>query len=144
MDIFIEPIGRLVNEFSKLPGVGKKTAQRYAYKIIDMDDSEVEEFVGAVLGVGNVRIHGCEITLDISFIGDMYGHTGSVIGMERTPEGITLASMYDSIVKGKLYIKNSRGYDWGEVGQGYFYDPETREILDVESCNEINVQKTKE
>ena len=26
MDIFIEPIGRLVNEFSKLPGVGKKTA----------------------------------------------------------------------------------------------------------------------
>ena len=26
MEIFIEPIGRLINEFSKLPGVGKKTA----------------------------------------------------------------------------------------------------------------------
>ena len=111
---------------------------------IDYKANSYEAFVGAVLGVGNVRIHGCEITLDISFIGDMYGHTGSVIGMERTPEDITLASMYDSIVKGKLYIKNDRGYDWGEVGQGYFYDPETREILDVESCNEINVQKTKE
>ena len=36
MDIFIEPIGRLINEFTKLPGVGKKTAQRYAYKIINM------------------------------------------------------------------------------------------------------------
>ena len=33
MDVFIEPIGRLINEFSRLPGVGKKTAQRYAYKI---------------------------------------------------------------------------------------------------------------
>ena len=29
-DVFIEPIGRLMNEFSKLPGVGGKTAQRYA------------------------------------------------------------------------------------------------------------------
>ena len=26
MEIFIEPLGRLINEFSKLPGVGKKTA----------------------------------------------------------------------------------------------------------------------
>ena len=59
MDIFIEPIGKLINEFSKLPGVGKKTAQRYAYKIIDMDESEVEEFVGAVLGVKK-RVRYCE------------------------------------------------------------------------------------
>ena len=27
MKVFIEPIGRLINEFSKLPGVGAKTAQ---------------------------------------------------------------------------------------------------------------------
>ena len=29
MEVFIEPIGRLMNEFSKLPGVGKKTAQKH-------------------------------------------------------------------------------------------------------------------
>ena len=51
MDIFIEPIGRLINEFSKLPGVGKKTAQRYAYKIIDMPEKEAREFAEAILGV---------------------------------------------------------------------------------------------
>lgn len=49
MDEFIDPIGRLINEFSKLPGVGKKTAQRYAYKIIDMSDIEAKEFASAVL-----------------------------------------------------------------------------------------------
>ena len=43
MDVFIEPIGKLINEFSKLPGVGKKTAQRYAYKIIGMTDAEARE-----------------------------------------------------------------------------------------------------
>lgn len=48
MDVFIEPIGRLINEFSKLPGVGKKTAQRYAYKIIGMSDAEVKNFVTSI------------------------------------------------------------------------------------------------
>ena len=51
MDLYIEPIGKLVNEFSKLPGVGKKTAQRYAYKIIDMSESDARAFADAILGV---------------------------------------------------------------------------------------------
>ena len=49
MDVFIEPIGRLINEFSKLPGVGKKTAQRYAYKIIGMTDAEAKQFAESIL-----------------------------------------------------------------------------------------------
>ena len=51
MEVFIEPIGRLINEFSKLPGVGKKTAQRYAYKIIDMTESDARAFADAIIGV---------------------------------------------------------------------------------------------
>ena len=60
MDIFIEPIGKLVNEFSKLPGVGKKTAQRYAYKIIDMDESEARAFADAILGVKR-KVRYCKV-----------------------------------------------------------------------------------
>ncbi len=55
MEIFIEPIGKLINEFSKLPGVGKKTAQRYAYKIIDMPESEARAFADAILGASRKR-----------------------------------------------------------------------------------------
>ena len=51
MDIFIEPIGRLINEFSKLPGVGKKTAQRYAYRIINMSESDARAFADAIVNV---------------------------------------------------------------------------------------------
>ena len=60
MEIFIEPIGKLVNEFSKLPGVGKKTAQRYAYKIIDMPESEARAFADAILGVKR-KVRYCKI-----------------------------------------------------------------------------------
>jgi len=49
MDVFIEPIGKLINQFSKLPGVGKKTAQRYAYKIIGMTEAEAKEFADSIV-----------------------------------------------------------------------------------------------
>lgn len=51
MKVFIEPIGRLINEFSKLPGVGMKTAQRYAYKIVNMEESEAKSFADAIINV---------------------------------------------------------------------------------------------
>ena len=59
MEVFIEPIGKLINEFSKLPGVGKKTAQRYAYKIIDMPEAEARAFADAILGVKR-KVHYCK------------------------------------------------------------------------------------
>ena len=51
MKVYIEPIGRLINEFSKLPGVGMKTAQRYAYKIVNMEKAEAEAFADAIINV---------------------------------------------------------------------------------------------
>ncbi len=58
--MFIEPIGRLINEFSKLPGVGKKTAQRYAYKIIDMTEGDARAFAEAILSVKR-KVKYCKI-----------------------------------------------------------------------------------
>ena len=60
MEIFIEPIGKLINEFSKLPGVGKKTAQRYAYKIVDMSEADARAFADAIIGVKR-KVKYCKI-----------------------------------------------------------------------------------
>lgn len=60
MDVFIEPIGRLINEFSRLPGVGKKTAQRYAYKIVDMSETEARAFADAIISVKQ-KVRYCKI-----------------------------------------------------------------------------------
>lgn len=40
---------RLIGSFMILPGVGYKTAQRYAYKILDMDKKRVEEFANCLI-----------------------------------------------------------------------------------------------
>ena len=60
MEVFIEPIGRLMNEFSKLPGVGKKTAQRYAYRVINMTEGEARAFADAIVNVKR-KVRYCKI-----------------------------------------------------------------------------------
>lgn len=56
----IEPIARLINEFSKLPGVGKKTAQRYAYSIIKASDDAAQNFADALVNAKK-QVKFCEI-----------------------------------------------------------------------------------
>ena len=60
MKVYIEPIGRLINEFSKLPGVGAKTAQRYAYKVVNMTSDEAKSFAEAILNVKD-NVHYCKV-----------------------------------------------------------------------------------
>ena len=60
MKVYIEPIGKLVNEFSKLPGVGQKTAQRFAYKVINMTDQEAKEFANAIISA-KTNVKYCKI-----------------------------------------------------------------------------------
>lgn len=60
MKVFIEPIGKLINEFSKLPGVGAKTAQRYAYKVVNMSEEDAKRFAEAIINVKK-NVHYCKI-----------------------------------------------------------------------------------
>ena len=60
MEVFIEPIGRLINEFSKLPGVGRKTAQRYAYRVINMTESEAQAFAAAIVNAKK-KVRYCKV-----------------------------------------------------------------------------------
>lgn len=49
MEQYATPLSRLVEEFSKLPGIGRKTAQRLSFHILDMSDTEVLEFAKAIV-----------------------------------------------------------------------------------------------
>lgn len=56
----IEALARLVAQFTKLPGVGQKTAQRYAYKIINMSEDEAEAFAQAIVE-SKQKVHYCPV-----------------------------------------------------------------------------------
>lgn len=42
------PLGRLIGELSKLPGIGTKTAQRLAFHILSLSDREAENLSDAI------------------------------------------------------------------------------------------------
>lgn len=48
----------LVDSFSKLPGVGTKSAERMAYAVLGMKNESREQFAKALIDVGN-KIHRC-------------------------------------------------------------------------------------
>lgn len=54
----IESLDRLINYFSNLPGVGMKTAQRYAYFVLNQDSKYVNDFASAIVDA-NKNIHYC-------------------------------------------------------------------------------------
>lgn len=51
---------RLIESLSKLPSIGKKSAERMAYAILDMDDDDVLEFSESLLNIKK-SIHRCPI-----------------------------------------------------------------------------------
>ena len=56
----IESMERLIYSFSKLPGVGRKTAERYAYRVLELSSEDVEIFSKSLLDAKN-NIKFCEI-----------------------------------------------------------------------------------
>ena len=55
-------IEKLVNCFASLPGIGRKSASRLAYRIIEMTDDEVRAFSDAILEAkGNVKL--CDVCM---------------------------------------------------------------------------------
>jgi recombination protein RecR len=49
MEQFTAPLARLIEEFAKLPGIGKKTAQRLAFCVLDMENEQVLSFAKAIV-----------------------------------------------------------------------------------------------
>jgi recombination protein RecR len=49
MQRFAEPMARLIDEFRKLPGVGTRTAQRFAFHLLRTSDAEAAALSAAIL-----------------------------------------------------------------------------------------------
>lgn len=56
---------RLVNQFSKLPGIGRKTATRLAYYVLSMPQNEVQDFANA-LNSAKTAIKLCSVCCTLS------------------------------------------------------------------------------
>ena len=66
---YIAPIKRLIEEFRKLPGVGAKTAVRYAFATLALEEHELEQFADAIIGASR-DVRSCPVCCGLTASSD--------------------------------------------------------------------------
>lgn len=103
----IEPIARMVNELSRLPGIGPKTAQRLAYHIVGLPMEQVHD-LAAALWQGRKAIRYCSVCgnytgEDPCPICTDGGRDGSLLCVVRDPRDVaSIERMRD--YRGKYHV----------------------------------------
>lgn len=57
---FVPPLERLVDEFAKMPGIGRKSAHRLAFYILSIDETEAKKLTETITDAKKL-IHYCSI-----------------------------------------------------------------------------------
>jgi recombination protein RecR len=61
----IEPVARLIESFSRLPGIGPKTAQRLTYHLLRAPEAEARALAAALIAVRDEVVF-CDVCFNIS------------------------------------------------------------------------------
>ena len=56
----VAALEKLVEQFQKIPSIGRKTAQRMAFHVLDLPDNEAKEFADAIMEA-HTKIHHCSL-----------------------------------------------------------------------------------
>lgn len=62
---YAEPIARLIEELTKLPGIGPKTAQRLAFHILHMDKHVVQNIAASIMDARE-KVKHCSVCCNLT------------------------------------------------------------------------------
>ncbi|EGL19992.1 MULTISPECIES: recombination mediator RecR [Paenibacillus] len=87
-----EPISKLIDAFTRLPGVGPKTAGRLAFHVLRMKEEDVLDFAKALVNVKR-NLHYCSVCCNITDIDPCRicqdkSRDGSVICVVQEPKDL--------------------------------------------------------
>ena len=57
MDFYSKTVNQLIEELSRLPGIGAKSAQRLAFHIINMPKEQVEQLAQSMVNARSNMLH---------------------------------------------------------------------------------------
>ena len=65
MSFFPASLENLIDKFASLPGIGRKSAQRLAFHVLGLPDSEAKAFADAIVDAKN-SVHCCKICQNLT------------------------------------------------------------------------------
>ncbi len=89
---YIESLQNLADRFGSLPGVGKKTALRMAYSVLELSDEDAQGFAQAIIDAKE-KIHLCPICQNLTdkevcSVCDDLGRDKSIICVVEDPRDV--------------------------------------------------------
>ena len=60
MSYDVAALEKLIEQFQKMPSIGRKTAQRMAFHVLDLTDEQAKEFADAIIDA-HTKIHHCSL-----------------------------------------------------------------------------------
>ena len=61
----VAPLAKLIEQFERLPGVGRKTAQRLAFHVLNLSEQEAKDFAEAITEAHR-KIHRCSVCCNLA------------------------------------------------------------------------------
>lgn len=61
----VASLAKLIEQFERMPSIGRKTAQRLAFHVLNLSDSEAQSFAQAILDA-HTKIHRCSVCCNLS------------------------------------------------------------------------------
>lgn len=65
MSFFPAPLEKLIEKFASLPGIGLKSAQRLAFHVLSLSDSEAADFAAAITDAKS-KVHACSVCQNLT------------------------------------------------------------------------------
>lgn len=65
MAYYAAPLSKLIEQFERLPGIGRKTAQRLAFFILDGSEEQAKDFAQAILEAKG-KMHTCRLCQNLT------------------------------------------------------------------------------
>lgn len=135
-----DPIGALVSQLSRLPGVGAKSAQRLAYFILDMPEPAARE-IAAAINRARDTIHHCPVCGNYtdsdpcSICRDPSRRSGTLCVVEDARDVISMEKMRE--FRGGYHVLGGTISPMDGVGPDDIRIKELMDRLDKENITEV-------
>ena len=135
-----QAIGELIQEFSRLPGIGKKTAQRLAYYVLDMEQEEALGLAKAIVHAKET-IRYCDICMNLtedspcSICSDLKRDETTILVVEQPRDVLAMERMRE--YRGKYHVLHGHISPMEGIGPDEIRIHELLKRIGVEPVEEV-------
>lgn len=138
--MFEGPIQRLIDELARLPGIGRKSAQRLAFHLLNAEEADAQRLSSAITDM-RAQVRLCSRCFNVtgaeecSICRDLRRDLTMVCVVERAQEIVVIEKTQE--FRGRYHVLGGALSPIDGIGPGQLRIPELRDRIGVEGIQEL-------